>query len=269
MPKKSSVLKAQQQKDVEAPSPPALEPKKSSVLKAQQQKDGEAPSPPALERAEIVFDEQSPKALATEKSALDKCVGCLVLSSLYGFNVVSFLACLVIIAGQVAAMSQLDFRSPELVVLGTTIVALWVLSVLGVYGVYTSHRQLLRMYAFMLLMLILLQVSIVVTLYQNLDSSFMDEFAKLISSLCISPFEDGDSGESVFGVGGTNVTLDDSGSFAGNATDTAVTFLEEMGMFEALCACAELPEPRRCIRAWVDLQFYKAFAVIVCLFVFV
>ena len=112
-------------------------------------------------------------------------------------------------------MSQINFKSPELVVLGITILLLWVLSGLGLYGVKTNHRQvgtqeiyqspaciysatdasascanhrqILRMYAFMLLVLILLQVSIVTTLYQNLDSSFLDEFVKLIRSLCVSP----------------------------------------------------------------------------------
>eukprot|EP01043_Picozoa_sp_COSAG02_P060108 COSAG02_NODE_7787_length_2845_cov_1.769847_5_plen_287_part_01 len=168
-------------------------------------------------------------------------------------------------------MSQLNFRSPELVVLGITIVGLWALSGLGLYGVYTTHRQLLRMYAFMLLVLILLQASIIVTLYQNLDSSFLDQFAKLIQSLCISPFDDE---ETSLVVDNINETLNDSGSFDGyNTTDAMQSYLDnletsEMGLFESLCACTELSEPRACIQAWVKLQFYKAFVVIIALFAF-
>ena len=137
--------------------------------------------------------------------------------ALYGFNTVAFFSCLIIVAGQVAVMSQINFKSPELVVLGITIIGLWVLSglgnftsnqeiydrtflseidcgvITGIYGVRTEHRQILRMYAFMLLVLILLQVSIVTTLYQNLDSSFLDEFVKLIRSLCVSPFDDSEN----------------------------------------------------------------------------
>ena len=145
----------------------------SAELDEDKLNDAEAPMPPTRTLAsEGEFSSPiSPTRRAAEseqESALQKCIGCLVHFSLYGFNVVSFFACLLIVGGQVAAMSQLNFRSPELAVLGMTIVALWALSVLGLYGVYTSHRKLLRMYAFMLLVLILLQVSIIVTLYQNL-----------------------------------------------------------------------------------------------------
>jgi hypothetical protein len=261
----------QKRRDAEPPPPPtAAELAKMDADRlAEREKRASSPISPTKRKVE-----------ETEETLVHKVTSCMVHFSLYGFNIVSFFACLLIVAGQVAAMSQINFKSPELVVLGITIVALWVLSGLGLYGIKTAHRQLLRMYAFMLLVLILLQVSIVVTLYQNLDSSFMDEFAKVIKSLCISPFDDE---EATFANltefeqdDDMNVTLDDSGSFdgfGGNVTSAVDTYLQEMensemGMFEMLCACTELPGPRACIQAWVELQFYKAFVIVNCLFAF-
>jgi hypothetical protein len=46
---------------------------------------------------------------------------CIVVTLLIGFNVLAFFCCAVMVAGQVAAMSTLDLRSPELMVLGLTI----------------------------------------------------------------------------------------------------------------------------------------------------
>ena len=76
------------------------------------------------------------------------------MTALIGFNVVAFLSCLVMVGGQVAAMSTLNFNSAELVVLGATIVCLWFLSGLGLVGTCKKHRMMLRMYAFMLLVLV-------------------------------------------------------------------------------------------------------------------
>jgi hypothetical protein len=108
----------------------------------------------------------------------------LVLLSLYLFNLVAFLACGSIVVGQVAAYEKFDTQSPELVVLGTTIAALGVLSAMGIYATCRKRKTTLRMYSFMLLVLILMQCSIVWVLYSNIDSGFTDQFLTVMQSLC-------------------------------------------------------------------------------------
>ena len=74
-----------------------------------------------------------------------------------------------------------------------------------------------------------------------------------------------------------NVTeFEASGSWdIGNVTSAKDLFMDQMansdmGLFEMLCGCTELDgsEPRACVQAWVEVQKYKAFFVINCLFAF-
>ena len=65
--------------------------------------------------------------------------------SLHGFNILAFLCCLTMVLGQAAAMSTINLRSPELVVLGFTVICLWVLSIVGLFGTRTKNRFALRM----------------------------------------------------------------------------------------------------------------------------
>ena len=61
------------------------------------------------------------------------------------FNLAAFFVCGVIVAGQVAAWEQFDVNSPELVVLGTTILGLAVVSLIGLHGTCKKEQHRLRL----------------------------------------------------------------------------------------------------------------------------
>jgi hypothetical protein len=68
---------------------------------------------------------------------------------LYGFNVAMFLGCLAVLAVQIFGTSEglasMGIVSPELVVLGITLVCLWVLSIVGLVGAWKRRGRTLRM----------------------------------------------------------------------------------------------------------------------------
>ena len=64
---------------------------------------------------------------------------------LYGFNATVFLGCLAVLAVQINALADLRMRSPELVVLGITLVCLWLLSVVGLVGTWRRRGRTMRM----------------------------------------------------------------------------------------------------------------------------
>lgn len=64
---------------------------------------------------------------------------------LYGFNAAVFLGCLAVLAVQINALAGVDLRSPELVVLGITLVCLWLLSVVGLVGTWRRRGRTMRM----------------------------------------------------------------------------------------------------------------------------
>ena len=59
-----------------------------------------------------------------------------------------------------------------------------VVSMIGIRGTWNRSQHRLRMYAFMLLVLILVQASIVIVIYDNLDSSFTDQLLLVLGSVC-------------------------------------------------------------------------------------
>jgi hypothetical protein len=64
---------------------------------------------------------------------------------LYGFNAAVFLGCLAVLAVQINALAGVGMRSPELVVLGITLVCLWLLSVVGLVGTWRRRGRTMRM----------------------------------------------------------------------------------------------------------------------------
>jgi len=70
---------------------------------------------------------------------------CLTAFLLYIFNLTAFFVCGVIVAGQIVAWEQFDVDSPELVVLGITVLGLAVVSLIGLRGTCKKEQHRLRM----------------------------------------------------------------------------------------------------------------------------
>ena len=136
---------------------------------------------PALLVAPVLLSEDEE---ARKKTFTEKCIPLLTNISLYAFNGIAFVVSSSMVLGQMVAFQQFDVESAELVLLGFSIAALAALSGLGLYGTYKNHQAALRMYAFMLMVMILQQISIVWVLYSNTDSSFTDQLLKLMGTLC-------------------------------------------------------------------------------------
>ena len=197
---------------------------------------------------------------ARKLTAWQTCKPRLVDLSLWTFNVIAFIACSMMFLGQAESLWRLGFSSPELILMGASVAALWALSVLGMWGVRTQNRAGLRIYAFMLLVLILAQSSIVWELSNNLDSAFVDRFASVASSLCIL---DGlsDSGEPMIVYIYSPVLVEagsDSWSGSGDGSQAGLTVDGEVGWLKQLCRCTELAVPRHCIAEWVHKRWFWA-----------
>ena len=196
---------------------------------------------------------------ARKPTAWQTCKPRLVDLSLWAFNVVAFIACAVMFLGQAESLWKLGLSSPELILLGASVAALWALSVLGMWGVRTQHRTGLRMYAFMLLVLILAQSSIVWELANNLDSAFVDRFASVISSLCRVDRFSADEPMIVYIYSPLLVEIgSDSWSGSGDGSQDGLTVDGEVGLLKQLCRCTELALPRYCIAEWIHKQWFWA-----------
>ena len=194
-----------------------------------------------------------------------KCKPRLVDVSLWTFNMITWCACIVMIAGQVGTLWELGLGSPELVLLALSVVGLWVLTMVGMYGTTKKNRTALRLYAFMLLVLVLAQTSILWELINNLDSSFTDQFSKVIRSLCLLDTElifgkDDEQKQYYYAPPKIDDSWSGSGSGQGGVRDGEISLLDQ------LCGCTELAGPRHCVSVWIHENFYYASIFFACLF---
>eukprot|EP01046_Picozoa_sp_COSAG06_P000706 COSAG06_NODE_20_length_33882_cov_18.856969_18_plen_2148_part_00 len=205
---------------------------------------------------------------ARVQTTWQKCLPRLIDGSLWFFNLVAFISCAIMLLGQAGTLWSLGMSSPELVLLASSVIALWVLSALGMWGTRAKHRTALRMYAFMLLVLILAQSSIVWELANNLDSSFTDQFASVISTLClVDDFLPADEEVQVkYYLEVLTFVPDGSGSWDGSGSAAGQMFDGELGLLEQLCKCTELEVPRHCISEWIHEQWFYAIAFLGGLF---
>ena len=162
-----------------------------------------------------------------------------------------------------------------------------------------------RRYAFMLLVLIVAQMSILWEVYRNLDSSFTDQIAQVLNGLCYASAkaataseaagslatelaqaaDDGTSGQNnswapaglvdpgtEFPPASANDTrdvLDDLAVGAGDGIRTVASVVEQSSQaLRELCECSALSVPRHCISDWVARQWKYALGLIGLLFAF-
>jgi hypothetical protein len=121
----------------------------------------------------------------------------------------------------------------------------------------------------MLLVLILAQMSILFELYKNIDSSFTDQFAGVIKTLC-RVTEDMANLEVALLFASNNDT-EEVGifNFSGLGEDAsgsaATDLLRGTGLLDQLCFCTELDVPRRCIAQWISDQWRWALVAVTSL----
>lgn len=199
---------------------------------------------------------------ARSQTTWQKCKPRLVDLSLWFFNLTAFIACAVMFLGQAESFWELGASSPELILLGASVVSLCALSILGMWGTRTKHRTGLRAYAFMLLVLMLGQISIVWELGNNLDSTFVDRFASVISSLCrVESYRSKDDGPRiVFYYSADRFVQQGSGSWSGSGdgSQAGLTLDDDISLVQQLCMCTDLDVPRHCIKEWIHAQWFWA-----------
>lgn len=137
---------------------------------------------------------------------------------------------------------------------GISIAALGLLSVIGLYGTFRKDQTCMRAYAFMLLVLVLLQVSIITVLYNNIDSGFTDKLLEILGTLCAA------NSVSMLGHGSDAVPRSEPESFV-NQTDGSGSSAEEFhladgGLLDQLCSC-RVSGGRECVKAWISTQLVK------------
>ncbi len=170
------------------------------------------------------------------------------------FNLIALAISVVVVAGQVAVADQLDFNNAELIVLGGTIVALGVLAMMGLYGTRKRSQRVLRLYTFGLLVLVMLQMSILAVLIQNIQSpegTFARQFVELLRPLCDATAELGLLDRDRDGSGSAMGMIDVGSSTAGDGTDGAAPDL-----LGRLCRCVDVgpAELRPCLETFFDTQ---------------
>ena len=153
-------------------------------------------------------------------------------------------------------------------------------------------------YAFMLLVLIVAQMSIVWEVYRNLDSSFTDQVAQVVNGLCYA----GDEAAAASTAAGSTLSQAAGGSTSGynassasagqvqmqqarEASNATIAALDDLADSDAtravrsvveqgsqalreLCDCTTLSVPRHCISEWVARQWKHALGFIGLLFAF-
>ena len=192
------------------------------------------------------------------------CTGVLALTV---FNTVALLISAISVGGQLAVSDQVEFKNAELLVLAGTMVALGVFALMGLYGTQTKSQTLLRMYTFGLLVLVMLQVSILAVLVQNIESpdgTFAQQFAKLLGPLCAVA-----AGMGLRSGGGTG---EGSGSAMGIA-DGLGSSADDDGsqeLLDQLCSCVDVgaTELRLCLKSFFGSQMNRLGLTILAIWAF-
>lgn len=200
-------------------------------------------------------DADAPDGPSMASQVVKACTGAF---ALVWFNVIALLICVIIVAGQVAIADEMDFRNAELLVLGGTIIGLGVLALMGLYGTHGKKQTVLRLYTFGLICLIMLQMSILAVLLQNIkspDSSFARQFVTLLGPLC-----DANADMNAYMADGL---ADGSGSSAmmSEADDSSgdgnlAEALLGGALIDQLCSCLDIPTAgqQSCLRDFFDRQ---------------
>ena len=104
--------------------------------------------------------------------------------TLMSCNAIMLLFALTLLLGQTFSDVNMFQISAELMVLGLGIALMAALAFLGIKATLTRSIEMLRVYSFMVILVVILQISIVAVIVRNEDSSMTDSVLEMAISLC-------------------------------------------------------------------------------------